>query len=189
MRLLPERRLITLVLLLSAAAASGWWLYRDESVSPGEREPVVEEYDYSLSRFELVEMDAQGGLKHTLHAENLYHYPDREESTLARPRLMFFEDERRVWEITADSGLILEADRSVFLSGEVHIQYAGVVENRDFEIFTDELHIWPDDSLAETADPVRIVQQSGVTLSNGLRAELDLRRIHLLSGVRGSYDP
>ncbi len=189
MRLLPERRLVTLILLLAAAAASGWWLYRDETVLTEDREPVIEGYDYSLSLFELIEMDAQGSLKHTLHAENLYHYPDREESTLARPRLIFYEDQRRVWEITAERGLIIEGDRSVFLSGEVHIQYASVAENRDFEVFTDELRIWPDESVAETADPVRIVQQTGVTWSTGMRAELAVRRIHLLSEVRGNYEP
>jgi lipopolysaccharide export system protein LptC len=189
MRIAPAKRPLAFALLIIAAAASGWWLYRVD-VEPTEfREPVIEEFDYYMSAFELAEMDAQGGLKHTLVAENLYHYPEREQSTLASPRLVFFEDDRRVWEISSDQGLIHDSDRSVFLSGGVHIQYASVQENRDFEVFTDELRVWPDIRLAETADSVRIVKETGVTWSTGMRAELDLRRIHLLSDVRGTYDP
>lgn len=189
MRTLADFRLPAFALLLLAVAASGWWLYRDDVVPMEGRDSVVDEYDYSLSAFELLEMDEQGDLRHTLLAENMYHYPDREQSTLARPRLMFFENGRRAWEISSEQGLILESDRSVFLSGEVHIQYAGIVPNRDFEIFTDELHVWPDERLAETADPVRIVQEAGITWSTGMKAELEARRIHLLSEVRSSYDP
>lgn len=186
---MPDRRRVTLILLLVAAAVSGWWLYRGGDAAIEDEERIVDEFDYSLTDFELVEMDAQGELKHTLIAENLYHYPDRELSTVARPRLLFFEGSRKAWEISAVQGLIHEIDRSVLLSGEVHIRYASVRKNQDFEVFTDQLHVWPDDSLAETGDPVTIVQDNGVTLSTGMKAELGVRRIHLLSDVRSDYVP
>jgi lipopolysaccharide export system protein LptC len=189
MRIMPERRLVTLFMLLIAAAASGWWLYRGDDAVIADSEPVHEEFDYSLTEFELVEMDAQGELKHALIAENLYHYPDTEQSTLARPRLLFYEDSRMAWEISAVQGLIRESDRSVLLSGEVHIRYASVSEIQDFEVFTDQILVWPDDRIAETGDPVRIEQDRGVTYSTGMRAEFDMRRIHLLSDVRSDYVP
>ncbi len=189
MRIFTDKRPLTYILLIAAVVASGWWLHRVDLGTIEYQAPVIEEFDYYLSVFTLDEMDAQGALKHTLLAENLYHYPDTEQSTLARPRLLFFEDNRRIWEISAQKGLILDTDRSVSLSGEVHIQYAGVIDNQDFEVFTDELQIWLDDKHAATADPVRIVQGAGTTWSTGMKVEFDLRRIHLLSDVRGDYVP
>lgn len=175
--------------LLLAAAVSGWWMYGVDEPAGDAQAEAADDYDYFLSFFELVEMDDAGLLKHTLNAENLYHYPERELSTLKRPRLVFYDDSRKAWEITAEQGMIHEIDRSVQLSGEVHIQYASLREGHDFEIHTDELYVWPDQRRAETGEPVRIEQQQGVTWSTGMRAELDRRVLNLLSDVRGRYEP
>lgn len=189
MRIFTDKRPLTYLMLIVAAAASGWWLNRLHMEPVEDRKPLMEEFDYYLSVFTLDEMDKQGALKQTLLAENLYHYPDREQSTLTRPRLLFFEGDRTIWEISAQTGLIHDTDRSVSLNGEVHIQYTGESHTQDFEIFTDDLQVWQDGKVAETADPVRIVQEAGTTWSTGMRIELDLRRIHLLTDVRGDYVP
>lgn len=188
MRFSADRRVLLIGVLVLAAAAS-WWLARNQEAP---RLPLVGSGglpDYSLGDFLLTEMDEAGRPGHTLTAENLYHYAEREESLLTRPRMLFYEDDRAAWDISAERGLVSDTERSVFLSGDVQVRYAGATPERSFEIHTGELNVWPEDRRAETEDAVRIVQQSGITHSVGMSAELDLRRLHLSSQVRGRYEP
>jgi lipopolysaccharide export system protein LptC len=182
-------RFITLLALLLAALLSGWWFYGADSPESQIPDTAVDDFDYFLSDFELAEMDQRGELKHTLIAENLYHYPDREQSTLAQPRMMFYEESRMAWKISAEQGIIQDEDRQVFLSGDVRINYMSQRPEQDFEIFTERLNVWQEEQRAETGDPVRIEQLSGTTSSTGMKAEFDVRRLDLLSEVRGHYEP
>lgn len=182
-------RSFTLVALLLAAVLSGWWFYGNDSPDDKVSDPISDDFDYFLSEFELLEMDDSGALKHTLVAENLYHYPDRKQSTLARPRMMFYEDSRMAWEISAEQGVIQDEDRRIFLSGDVRINYMSRRQGQDFEVFTEQLYVWPEEQRAETDDPVRIEQLSRTTWSTGMKAEFEVRRLDLLSDVRGRYEP
>ncbi|MDX9739736.1 MAG: LPS export ABC transporter periplasmic protein LptC [Gammaproteobacteria bacterium] len=177
-----------LIVLLMMAVAGAWWWSRDS----GERDvgsAAGEVPDYSMSGFLLTETNVSGRPGHTLAAETLYHYPERAESTLMAPLLRFFEGDRPVWEISARHGTVYDADRSVLLEGEVHVRYSAPVSGRGFEIHTEELYLWPDERRAETEAAVRIIQQSGITDSIGMKADLEERRVRLLSHVRGRYDP
>lgn len=180
---------VLLVLLVALAVAAMWWWPRGPE--DADRPPVTasQQADYAMRDFHLIAMDADGRPGHTLAAQNLYHYADRAQSTLTQPRMQFYEEDRPAWEISAERGLVSDAEREVVLNGEVEVRYAGETPARSFEIHTDELHVWPDDRRAETDEAVRIVQQSGVVHSVGMTAELDQRRLRLESRVRGYYEP
>lgn len=177
-----------IVVLLIAAVAGVWWWSRD--IDERGAEPVDGETpDYSMADFLLTETNVTGRPGHTLAAETLYHFPQRAESTLTEPRLQFFEEDRPAWEISARHGTVHDIEGSVLLEGEVHVQYAASAPGRGFEIHTEALYVWPDERRAETEAAVRIVQQSGTTDSIGMKADLEARRVRLLSRVRGHYDP
>lgn len=188
---LSDRRSL-LILALVAVAAASWWLTRGgdgdrvTAMLPGGG-PLP---DYALVDFTLTEMDETGRPGHTLVAENLYHYPDRAESVLDRPRIRFFEEGREAWDVSAEQGVVSDADRSVFLSGDVRVRHhAGATPERGFQILTGELNVWPDERRAATGDAVTILHHGGITRSIGMTAELDARQVHLLSEVRSRYAP
>jgi lipopolysaccharide export system protein LptC len=177
-----------LIVLLVMAVASAWWWSRDDATFDAGTESG-ELPDYSMSGFRLTEMDVTGRPSHVLIAETLYHYPDRAESTLTAPVLHFFEENRPAWEITAKQGTVSDLERTVLLEGDVLVRYSADRPERDFEVRTKELYVWPDERRAETEMAVRIIQQSGITDSVGMQADLEERRMRLLSQVRGRYDP
>jgi LPS export ABC transporter protein LptC len=178
-----------LLIVLIGLAAAAWWWPRDHDDND-DRLPVADaQADYSMSDFRLSAMNIDGRLGHTLAAQNLYHYADPAQSTLTQPRMEFFEGDRPVWKISAERGVVWEAQREVVLSGEVEVHYTGETPARSFEIRTNELHVWPDDRRARSDEAVRIVQQSGVVNAIGMSAELDRRQIQLESRVRGYYEP
>lgn len=183
-----DGRILLLVLIAFAAAAVWWWPRDHDAV---ERPPVAasQQADYAMRDFHLIAMNADGRPGHTLAAQNLYHYADREQSTLTQPRMAFYEEDRPAWEISAEHGVVWDAEREVVLNGEVEVRYAGEAPANSFQIHTDELHVWPDDRRARTDEPVRIVQRSGVVHSVGMSADLDSRQLHLQSRVRGYYEP
>lgn len=190
MRFRLDARLLLLILLAVLAAAAAWWWSRDEEAAG--RPPLdaaAEQPDYAMAGFLLTAMDADGRPGHTLTADTLYHYAEREASVLTRPQLVFYEEDRAIWDVSAEHGLASDTERSVFLSGDVQVRYTGATPARSFDLYTGELHVWPDDRRARTEDAVRIVQESGVTHSVGMSAELDLRRLYLASQVRGRYEP
>jgi len=180
---------VLLIAALIAIVAASWWIAGDRDTPRLPLTGASERPDYSMVDFTLTETDETGRLGHTLRAENLYHYAEREESLLTRPRLLFFEEDRPAWDISAEHGVVSDVERSVLLSGDVQVRYAGPTPERSFEIYTGELHVWPEERRAETADAVRIVQQSAVTDSIGMSADLDVRRLRLPSQVRGRYEP
>jgi lipopolysaccharide export system protein LptC len=181
-----ERALLFVLLVMAVAGA--WWWSRDAD-APDVGAATSELPDYSMSGFRLTEMNAAGRPGHILVAETLYHYPDRAESVLTAPVLHFFEADRPVWEISAQHGTVSDNERTVLLEGEVQVRYSAASPERGFEIRTEELYVWPDERRAETEVAVRIIQQSGITDSIGMQADLEERRMRLLSQVRGRYDP
>jgi lipopolysaccharide export system protein LptC len=184
-----DRRVVVLSILLVVAALSWWWSLEGEMPRMGARAPSTERSDYSFSGLVVSEMSPQGELVDTLSADRLVHYPDRESSLLDNPRLVFYNGPVRAWDVVARSGTVLEADRSVVFDGDVTVAYAGEAPGQGFELYTDQLHVWPDARRAETDKAVRIVQPAAVIESVGLQAQLDSRTFTLLSQVRGTYEP
>jgi lipopolysaccharide export system protein LptC len=183
-----DRRIVIPLVLAGAAALSWWWSEVGEMPRLGAPPAGETESDYSFRDLAVSEMGPDGGLTHTLSADELEHYPDRASSLLVRPRLAFYQDGGKTWDIAARSGVVEESDRSVLLSGDVRVDY-GAAQGRGFELYTEELRVWPDARRAETEKAVKIVQSAGVIESIGLKAELDTRRLSLLSQVRGVYEP
>jgi lipopolysaccharide export system protein LptC len=184
-----DRRAIVFIILVVVAALSWWWPQERGRPVRGAVPAGREEADYSFTGFVASQMNPHGDLEDTLSAERVVHYPDREAAVLTGPRLDFYENARRTWGIIARSGVVNEKDRSVWLSGEVRVAYAGEASEQGFDLYTEELRVWPGERRAETDKPVRIVQQSGVIDSVGLRADLGSRRLFLLSQVRATYGP
>lgn len=185
----PDKRRLALYILIGAAVLSWWWSRSVETPDEQRVEVLRHEPDYYLTDFVLTEMNDQGRLAHSLVAENLYHYPGRESATLARPRFVLYKNDNKTWDISAAEGLVSERERFVRLNGSVVVRHLGGGGGPGIAMYTSELYIWPDEEKAETESRVRIEHDSGVTHAVGMRADLALRQVHLLSQVRGDYEP
>lgn len=189
MRIRSHRRRIALYILVCVAVSTWWWSRSVEGPDEERVERLLREPDYYLTDFVLTEMDESGQPAHTLVADNLYHYPGNETATLAQPRFALYENNNKVWDVSAAEGLVSERDRMIHLTGEVVVRHLGDDGGPDLAIHTDELYVWPDEERAETQRPVRIEHDSGVTKAIGMRADLALKRLRLLDQVRGRYEP
>ena len=184
-----DRRVVILSILVSVAVLSWWWSQEGQMPVMGTTAPSAEETDYSFTGLVVSDMDPAGALVETLSANRLSHYPDRGQSLLDSPQLVFYRGEVKAWDIVARNGVVQDTDRSAVLSGAVKVVYAGEAPGQGFDLYTDELQVWPDARRAETDRAVRIVRPGAVITSTGMQANLDTRVITLLSQVQGTYEP
>ena len=185
---MSKRRWIAL--LLVAVAVLSWWLQR--STEPGSQqafEQTVHEPDYYMDEFELTSLNLSGQPAHKLYADNMKHYAHDDSATLEQPHLVVFRGDDGFWDIRAESGRVLNGGESVLLKGEVIILRITPSGSEALQLYTSDLTVRPHAKYAETAAPVRIKDGRGVTTATGMRADLNQRRVELLSKVRGSYEP
>ncbi len=180
-----------IALLLVAVAALSWWLQR----SPGPElqqqasDQTQREPDYYMERFELTSLNQDGKPAYKLYADNMLHYSIDDSATLEKPHLVLFRNDEEFWDIRAESGLVSNGGESVLLEGEVIILRVNPTHAQALQVMTSDLTVRPRDKSAETSAKVTIKDDRGVTTAIGMRADLNQRRVMLLSNVRGTYVP
>ncbi len=177
-------------LLLVLVAALSWWLQRSvETESQSSIDQVRHDPDYYMENFESTSLDEMGRPAYQLDAENMLHFPDDDSATLEKPHLIVFRGEEEFWDIRAESGLVLNKGESVILQGEVIILRVRPGHGEALQVYTSDLTVRPDEKYVETDAEVTIKDGQGVTRAVGMWADLNRRRVELLSNVRGTYVP
>jgi lipopolysaccharide export system protein LptC len=182
------RDLSVLVLALALAGGTWWlasWLQRDE-------EPYREAGhapDYYLETLQFTTMDPEGRPARRLRAKRMVHYADDDSTELTAPRLSVYDDDRPPWEVQAEKGWVSGDGELVLLQGAVQIDREAADGVRPVHIATRDLRVQPEQSFAETDQPVDARSGSDRVRSDGMQIWLDGPvRIKLLSNVRGRYE-
>lgn len=184
-----RRRLLLPGLTLVMVAALGWWL-----TSPERREPAPERTDreaerptYTLTDAEFRSFDADGRRVSRLDSPEVEFREDADRWYLQQPVWQRrTPDGNTRWEGRSREGT-LRGDRSAGeLIGAVRLER--IADDGATILRTDRLHIRPDDSYAETADPVTITGPNWRLDGIGARAWLDAERMEVLDDVRTRYD-
>lgn len=178
---------IALVAVLFCAGS--FWLWRllvdDENRPPpaGPHEP-----DYYLVDMVRHSMNKQGELENVLIADRVYHYPDDDSTELARPRMEIYNDTASPWQVTAERGTVKSDTELVLLHGRVEIWRLDDAGEREFEILTSELRVFPKVQYAETDNAATIKGPGSVTKTRGFRANFAHNRLELLQRVRSRIE-
>jgi len=178
---------IALVTVLLSAAS--FWLWRtlgeDETTTQaaGPHEP-----DYYLVDMVRHSMNEQGELENVLIADRVYHYPDDDSTELARPRMEIYNDSASPWQVVAERGTIKSGTELVLLHGKVEIWRLDDAGEREFEILTSELRVFPKVQYAETDKAATIKGPGSVTRTRGFRANFSHNRLELLERVRSRIE-
>ena len=167
----------------------GIWLAQEsEKRLPAHKQAAPSGPDFYISRFSATEMNRNGRPWQRLEAESLVHYADSDTTELTRPYAILFSPGNADWHLSADKGLIEERGELIHLTGNVlvkHLQHKG---EQAVELRTNKMRVWPEDSYAETDDPVAITSDGSRVNAIGMRAYFEEERVELLSAVRGYYD-
>lgn len=180
-------RLIALVAVLACAAS--FWLWR-LFTEQGAQVPATgpHEPDYYIVDMVRHTMDKQGELQNVLIADRVYHYPDDDSTELARPRMEIYNDTASPWQVIAERGTVKSNGELVLLHGKVEIWRPDDDGEREFEILTSELRVFPKVQYAETDRAATLKSRGSVTRTRGFRANFSHNHLELLARVRSRIE-
>ena len=183
-------RLITWspLILLALLAAMSFWL--DRKVQPPAHRPdgsTRHDPDFIVEGFSAVKMNPDGTRRYALTAKRMVHFPDDNSTQLELPRLVYFDYQRAPVTIRSETAEGVQGGDDVFFRGDVQIIRSAFANNAELGVFTSFLQVIPDQDLAKTDKPVRMVEGSSTASSVGLEFNNVTREIKLLSEVKVSY--
>jgi len=166
-----------------------FWLWRqlDEDTAK-DAGNTPHEPDYYLVEMIRHTMNREGGLQNVLTAEQVFHYPDDDTTELAHPHMEIYNGDANPWQVVAERGLVKANNEVIFLQGRVEIWRVDSLGQREFEILTSELRVFPKVQYAETDNAATIKGRSTVTRTRGFRANFEHNRLELLERVRTRHE-
>ncbi len=135
------------------------------------------------------QFSSQGTLSYQLQAPRIEYRPRSKQqpnfdvTNLSKPEFLYF-DSPQPWRASAQKGVLALDGRVLVLENDVVLSSDG----HNLQIKTDFLVLRPDVNIAMTRKKVEIFSKEGHTTAVGLRANLDVGLINLLSQVRGTYE-
>ncbi len=176
------------LLLLAILAALTFWLDRAVQPPAGKRDGAARhEPDYIVDKVSAMRTTADGGIKHTLFAEKMIHYPDDDTTYLQSPKFMSYASGKAPITITSREALMSKNGENVYFQDEVRVTRAAYDDKSQLAMQTSYLHVIPDDNIAKTDRPVVITDANTVVNAIGLELNGETRILQLKSRVRGIY--
>lgn len=177
------------LILIALLASLTFWL--DRKVQPPPRladGSSRHDPDFIVEGFSAVKMNADGSRRYALSAKRMVHYPDNDSTDLELPKLVYFDYQRAPVTVRSDTAQATEGGDEVFFHGDVQVVRSAYETNSELGIFTSFLHVIPDQDLAKTDRPVRMVEGKSTASSIGLEFDNRTRQVRLLSQVKVSYE-
>jgi len=178
------------LLLLAALAGVTWWLEQALQGPPPRRAAILRhDPDYIVDKLTAIRMDISGGIKYTLRAAKMTHYPDDDSTHLESPGLAA-ESGRAPVTVTAKQGLVSSNGENIYFRENVVVTRAAYAGKSEMTLASSYLHVLPEENIAKTDRPVTITDATTVINAVGLEFNHETSVLKLLSQVRGTYhDP
>ncbi len=138
---------------------------------------------------EIINFSEAGLPKSKIIGDQIFHYPDQEDSEIVNPRIILFRDQGTPVEITADHGWMNKPGTRIFLKGHTIITREKSPNNPYSKLESPELTIWPNKDYVETDKAVKITTETTIATGVGMKAYLDKEHYYLLSNVTGRHTP
>ncbi|WP_198266270.1 LPS export ABC transporter periplasmic protein LptC [sulfur-oxidizing endosymbiont of Gigantopelta aegis] len=190
-----DKKLFTLLLSIPAASiAITWFVYNNATIDQSQiifpQQNIQKKVaDTFFNGAEILNFSVTGIPKSKIIGEQIFHYPDEEDSEIVQPRITLFRTQGLPVKIQADHGWINKDGTRVFLKGHTVIRREKSLSNQFSQLESPELTIWPNKDYAETDKAVKITTDSTIATGVGMKAYMDKERYYLLNNVKGRHIP
>jgi lipopolysaccharide export system protein LptC len=177
-------------LLLAALASLTFWLDRSLRMEPGAAGAERNDPDLIVEAIVARRFDAEGRIKHTLHASRMSHYPRTDTTLLEAPRFISDASGRAPVTITSRTARVERGGEEIHFEDNVRVSRAAFADRSELVMETDYLQVLPDAHIARTDRKVTITDAHTVATAIGLELNSEQRTARFLSQFRGTYhDP
>ena len=184
---MSARQTVTLVLLVLVVIGTGWFLNRQDS-SRQSPEVSATVHDSFVHGMDLRAMDASGRVQYHVRAASMLHFPHLEHLELDRPEIELRRRDGTVWHITSDRGQATDSGDRIWLLGEVDIRRPASADAHPLRVRTSDLLVKPEQEVAETDQPARILAERYRIHATGMKADFRNNQLQLRSKVRTTFD-
>ena len=181
---LPLLLLLLLLLLLAAT----YWL--NQQVQPL---PVIPDSskrhdpDFIVNKFVATTHNEQGKPRFVMAAKKMLHYQDNDSTYLEAPELTSFDSDHPPIHTYANNGMVSGKGEEIFLRDNVKIVRTASATQREITFTTTYLHVIPDRGLAETDQPVTMIDGRNIVQAVGMKFDNKARIVKLLAQVKSEY--
>ena len=134
-------------------------------------------------------MDANGRLHLKIITPQMQHYAQDDITQFTQPTITFYRKSPQPWYITAEHATAMHGMKLVQFSDDVTIHRAADGNNPATLIKTPRLLVHPKEHVAETNEPITMLQPGLKVSATGMYADMSNGNIKLLSQSRGEYVP
>lgn len=147
--------------------------------------------DEEFTNVHLIRFDKEGNLSQVVQVQKWIRYRDDKEVQLHKPMLQLHQ-ENQSWHIFSDTGTAFQTKangplKMVTLNDNVRIQYHNQKET-GWDLFTNELSLFPDQKEVTTDDWVKIVGNNYHMSAKGMSANLEKEDIQFSNSVQGEFN-
>lgn len=177
--------LLPLLFLLAAA----YWL--NQQVQPLPAKPDSSKRhdpDFMVNNFSATTLNEQGTPHFMITAKNMLHYPDDDSTHLEDPQITSLSADRSALHASAGTGSISGKGDEVFLRDDVKIIRAANARQSELVFTTNYLHVIPDQDLADTDQPVTLMDAHNRINAIGMQLDNKSRVIKLLAQVSSEHE-
>lgn len=177
------------LLLLAILAALTFWLDRAVQPPAGKSDGATRhDPDFIVDRVSAMRTTADGGIRHTLFAEKMIHYPDDDSTNLQSPKFVSYASGKAPITITSREALLSKDGENVYFQDNVRVTRAPYGDKSELVMETSYLHVIPNDNVVRTDRPVVITDANTVVNAIGLELNGETRILKLKSRVKGIYE-
>ena len=183
------RSWLPLLPLLLLLAAIYWLSLQVQTNAPGASSGKRHDPDYMMDNFTATTLDTQGKIRFVMSAKKMWHTPDDDTTHLEAPQLASFTEEHPPLRITALMGELLHKDEAIYLRNDVTIVRPAYANKSELTFKTSYLHVVPNKDIADTDQPVTLIDARTTLHAVGMELDNKARSIKFLSQVKTVYEP
>ena len=167
-----------------------YWL--NQQVQPEPARPagsLRHDPDSIVENFSAIRLNEQGTPHFIMSAARMLHYPDDDSTVIEMPRITLLAEDRPPLFASARTGSISGKGEELFLEGDAEVLREAGVQQGQFALQTEDLHIIPDHDLVRSNRAVTFIEAHTTVNAVGMELNNKTRTIKLLSKVRSEHAP
>lgn len=176
--------LVAITLLVSLVGGT-WWAadYAQRSIPLDPPRRVTHEPDSWASNFVMIRTDPTGVAVNRLEGDYLRHYPDDDSYEIDQVRAIGRQPDSPLTVGTAKLAIMDQGGDRITLKGDAKLHRQGTADTNPLDVTSEELVILPDEDVAYTDLPARVVNNKSVMNGTGMRYDNKTRQLQVFSAT------
>lgn len=176
--------LVAITLLISLVGGT-WWAadYAQRSIPLDPPRRVTHEPDSWASNFVMIRTDPTGVAVNRLEGDYLRHYPDDDSYEIDQVRAIGRQADSPLTVGTANLAIMDQGGDRITLKGNAKLHRQGTADTNPLDVTSEELVILPDEDIAYTDLPARVVNNKSVMNGTGMRYDNKTRQLQVFSAT------